>query len=123
MVLLDTNFLIYLIKKEDKIIQTFRDFFLHKEEVMISFISKIELLSFPRISEKEHKDINSVLKLITVIYIDDYIINTSINIREKYKIPLPDAIIAATALEQDVAIYTRNIKDFKKISRLNVIKI
>lgn len=41
--------------------------------------------------------------------------------RQKQKIKLPDAIIAATALVNDFVIISRNTKDFKNIEGLEVI--
>jgi len=40
---------------------------------------------------------------------------------EKYKIKLPDAIIAATAIVYDLILVTRNISDFKNIDGLHVV--
>jgi len=37
------------------------------------------------------------------------------DLKRKYNFLLPDAIIAATALHNNMEILTRNLKDFKKI--------
>ena len=37
-----------------------------------------------------------------------------------YKIKLPDAIIAATALNQDAFLVTRNVSDFQGIAGLKI---
>jgi predicted nucleic acid-binding protein len=42
-------------------------------------------------------------------------------IRKMYKIKLPDAIIAATALVYNLTLITRNVNDFKKIDGLRII--
>ena len=42
-------------------------------------------------------------------------------IRLQYKIKLPDAIIAATALEYALKLVTRNVADFNSIEGLNVV--
>ncbi|MEK9160363.1 MAG: hypothetical protein AAB383_06590 [Patescibacteria group bacterium] len=39
----------------------------------------------------------------------------------KTVIKLPDAIIAATALHRETPLFTRNIKDFKKVKGLKVV--
>ena len=49
------------------------------------------------------------------------IIDKTISIRKKYKIKLPDAIIAATALVYDLILFSRNTADFKNIQELKVI--
>ncbi len=59
---------------------------------------------------------------IAKIYIvDNDIALKTIDIRVKYKIKVPDAVIAATAIHYDLTLITRNISDFKKISELEII--
>ncbi|MEA2055024.1 MAG: PIN domain-containing protein [Candidatus Thermoplasmatota archaeon] len=47
-----------------------------------------------------------------IISLTNEIANLSIDIRRKYIIKLPDAVIAATALSNDLILVTRNEKDF-----------
>jgi predicted nucleic acid-binding protein len=42
-------------------------------------------------------------------------------LRKKYKIKLPDAIIAATAIVNDFTLISHNFKDFLKITELHFI--
>jgi len=44
----------------------------------------------------------------------------TIDLRRKYKIKLPDAVIAATALYYDLILVTRNEKDFEGIKGLEI---
>ncbi|MBS1503550.1 MAG: PIN domain-containing protein, partial [Bacteroidetes bacterium] len=44
---------------------------------------------------------------------DDDLIDEIIHIRKNYKIKIPDAFIAATALTNDLVLLTRNVEDFK----------
>jgi predicted nucleic acid-binding protein len=44
-------------------------------------------------------------------------------IRKQYRIKLPDAIIAATALVHDLTLITRNTSDFKNIEGLKIIDL
>ena len=56
------------------------------------------------------------------IYIVDHkIALLTIELRKKYKIKLPDALIASTALFYDLILITRNISDFGKIVGLQTI--
>lgn len=87
----------------------------------ISVISYIELLGFD--SDKDYlKNMQSMLALSEMHNLDKAIIETTIQLRKKYKIKLPDAIIAATAIAQQFTLITSDIKDFKKIKELNAIQ-
>lgn len=45
----------------------------------------------------------------------------SIIIRRNYRLKLPDAVIAATALHLGLPLITRNVKDFKDIPELKLL--
>lgn len=122
MVLFDTNFIIYLLKKEAKATSAFQTVFQCKT-LAVSFITKIELLSFHNLSPHQEKEISDFLDLVDVIYINDAILNTTIDLRKKLSIKTPDAIIAATALQFQADLFTRNVKDFKNIDALQLIEI
>ena len=63
----------------------------------------------------EEKFIQELLELFKTLYIDREIADKVIEIRKKGRIKLPDAIIAATAISNELFLITRNIDDFKKI--------
>jgi len=87
------------------------------EQINISVINKIELLGF---SNAEQVLIDLV-NFAAVYHINDEIIDKTIELRKKYKIKIPDAIIAATAVVNDLALISHNFKDFQKITELNFI--
>jgi len=86
-------------------------------EINISAINKIELLGFSFV-EQTLIDFVSFSK---VYPIDDETIDKTIDLRKKYKIKLPDAVIAATAIINDFTLITHNVKDFQKITELQII--
>ena len=86
----------------------------------LSIISKIEVLGFNDSSD-ELKQLVDLIDLANIIYVDDVIANKTIELRKIYKIKLPDALIAATALVYNFMLISRNISDFKKIDGLNFI--
>jgi predicted nucleic acid-binding protein len=51
-----------------------------------------------------------------MIKLTDDIVQQVIAIRQKKKIKLPDAIIAATAMEHSAVLITRNTKDFNSLA-------
>ena len=83
----------------------------------ISIISKIELLSLP----KPSKDIVDFTREALVISLQDDIINKTIDLRKKYRIQLPDAVIAATAIVFNLTLVTHNTADFKNIKGLKLV--
>lgn len=86
----------------------------------ISIITKIELLSFN--AEAEHYQI--LLDFVNesqVFDLSEEIVSSCIDIRKAFKTKLPDAIIAATAIENKLELITRNGADFKNIQTVLVI--
>ncbi len=86
----------------------------------ISAVVKIEALSFNGPKDDMQK-LEDLLKWAKMFYIDDNIIEKTIDLRKVYKNKLGDAIIAATALTYDLDLISRNLKDFKDIPYLKVI--
>ena len=119
--LLDTNSVIYY--TNDDLPQKTSDF-LDKEipkGIYLSVISEIELLGFNAASKQEALVIESFVVGSSVIPLIRPIILKTIDIRKAYKIKLPDAIIAATALVYDFTLISRNDEDFRKITGLKYI--
>ena len=85
--LFDTNAVIYYLKG------CFKSFDLNPgDEVLISFITKIELLSYESdVSEKEKIDL--FIESSSVQMIDHNLIDACIKIRKETKLKIPDAII------------------------------
>jgi len=95
---------------------------LNSSEPAISVITHIELFASPKITEKERVQLEQFVQ-IAIVYdnINADIIKHAITIRQEYKTPLPDAIIAATALAYNFTLITRNKADFKNIKGLRII--
>jgi predicted nucleic acid-binding protein len=55
-----------------------------------------------------------------IIPVDSQIARLAGFFKRKYKILLPDAIIAATSYLTNTILATRNIKDFKRIKEISV---
>lgn len=91
-------------------------------EPKISFITRIELFSSSKISETELISLNDFINIVTVLdNITTEIISICIELRKKYKLKLPDALIAATAINNDLILLTRNEKDFENVQELKFI--
>lgn len=118
--LLDTNILIYhfadtIPKKEvNKIEEIFRTSF------NISILTKIEFLGWEKHTEEGFEKAREFIGFANVFSLTDEIVDLTIDIRRQSKIKLPDAVIAATALNNNLILVTRNDNDFKDIKGLEI---
>ena len=131
-VLVDTNILVYAhdLDSEKNLVaaETLKKILASREAVL----SIQNLAEFCRVSlEKTTKTAASdVMKKIVrdlsnsskIIYYDAYVIESALEIKEKYELHFFDSLLAAAMLQENVkTIMTENEKDFKKISWLKVI--
>jgi predicted nucleic acid-binding protein len=88
--------------------------------IKISVISRIELLSWKKGTLKQLNVLEQFIINTIVLNLEEQIIVKTIDIRKLHKIKLPDAIIAATAIVNDLILLTRNVNDFKGINELKL---
>jgi len=86
------------------------------DEISISIITKIELLGFSNVEQ----NVIDFVSCSNVLTLSDDIVNKTIELRRKHKKKLPDTIIAATAIINELAVATRNTADFKDFENLSV---
>jgi predicted nucleic acid-binding protein len=113
--LLDTNAVLYILSNNKN-----REI-LRGNHLYISFVTELELLSFPAINDEEKEIINQFIKNTEIIDIDIIIKEKTIELRKRYRLKLPDAIICATALLQKCILVTNdtkliNIKEIKSVT-------
>ncbi len=114
--LADTNFLIH-INQGESVVEPFLDY-----NLAVSFITEIELLGAFSISKSQKNQFKNLLNDCLILEMNYQIKNTCIYIRNKYKIKIPDAIIAATAIEFNIPLLTSD-QGFEKIKELDLIYI
>jgi len=90
-----------------------------EESCAISIINRIELFSFKVMSEDQAKLVDFTDRC-ALIRLTDEIAERTALLRQSVKIKLPDAIVAATALQYQLILVTRNTSDFKNIPSLTV---
>jgi len=118
----DTNIVIYYLQQQfPPSVEKFVDSTLPNSQPAISVITEIELLCWKTPNEKDLKILNNFIADAWVFELEKSIKLKTVELRKANKIKLPDAIIAATALVNDLTLMTRNIKDFKSIEKLNVL--
>ena len=88
-------------------------------EFYISFVTELEILSYPSITQQEEKGIKKMLIEMPIVELNIGIKKYSIEFRRKYNLKLPDAIIAATAFELGATLIT-NDKKFLSVTEIKV---
>ena len=110
--LIDTNVLIYLSKKKIE----FDKVFSPSDKLFMSVITYMEVLGYRFTTNEEKYFIEGLCKHIPYIELDSEIVEEVIQIKQKHKIKLPDAIILATAVIGGLDLVTANVKDFIDIA-------
>lgn len=87
------------------------------DEINISVINKIELLGFINVDQ----DLIDFVNFSNIYQLDEDITELTIEVRKKYRIKLPDAIVAATALHHGFTLVTNNTTDFDKIKDIKLL--
>lgn len=95
--LLDTNFVLAILNEEESVIQIMANRAINDSDCAYSSITRMELLSFPKITPQDITLIESFLRRLHYASFSGEIEDGTILIRRRYKLKLPDAIIAATA--------------------------
>jgi predicted nucleic acid-binding protein len=115
-VLVDTNILIYLLKGD----QTAAEL-LSGKDLFISFVSQIELSSGKSLSNKQLESIGILIGSTIVLESSPSINDKASELRRNFNIKLPDAIIIATALVNNLPLVTAD-SEMIKIGQARIIK-
>jgi len=87
------------------------------DEINLSVINKIELLGFAKVDQEFIDFVN----FSNIYQLDEDITELTIELRKKYRIKLPDAIVAATAIHHGFTLVTNNTSDFDKIKSIKLL--
>jgi predicted nucleic acid-binding protein len=93
----------------------------YSEWVGYSAITRLELFGYPGLTPEEETALTEVCGEMEEVAVASNIVDRAIQIRRSVRIKTPDAIIAATALELNAVLVTRNGDDFKSIAGLHLI--
>lgn len=115
--LVDSNIVIYACASDGNAIRSF----LRCYDLQVSQITRLETLGYHRLQLADRQALRSFFGGCVVLPIDESVINEAIHLRERNKMNLADAIIAATALQQHLPLCTRNTSDFQHIHALQVV--
>ena len=114
-ILCDTNTLIHLLGNNTDVAD-----FLTGKQISISVITELELYGKQNMTSSETAIIDMLVENCFVIDLLPSIKQLVKRIKQKYKIKLPDAIIAATAIYLDIPLVTFDT-DFESVENLKLI--
>lgn len=121
-ILIDTNAAIdYLVGRLPQNGTNFISQLLNTQEAKISIIVEIELLSYNPPNPNDLRVVENFVQKCNILPLTDEIAKRTYLIRRQHRIKLPDAVIAATALEHGMELLTHNTSDFNNINGLNII--
>ncbi len=106
--LLDTNSLIYYFQGAPQLDPVFRQIGEGAARPVVSIITEIELLGFPRLTRQDEARIRSLLSGFAVVAVDERIASQAVALKRRHGLKTPDAIIAATALVENACLVTRD---------------
>jgi toxin FitB len=119
-VLVDTNILIYHTAGLREATAFLADV-IGKDDFNISILTKIEFLGWNKHDGQGFDKCRHLIKNANVFPLSDAVATRAIELRRSYGVKLADAVIAATALTEDLQLATRNVSDFKGIERLKIL--
>ena len=115
--LVDSNIIIYATAPENEWLRTWFEV----EPFAVSQISQIEVLGYHQITPEEITDLEEFLYSSNIVPVTDGATKKAIALRQRRKMSLADSILAATALENDWELVSRNVDDFEWIAELRLV--
>lgn len=116
---LDTNAIVALLQGNIQLIELPKD----ADWIGVSVISQIEFLVFPGLTQDDRQIFDQFLQRVEVMdlaTIDIVLIDKIIEIRQQYRLKLPDAIITAMAIQNSASLVTAD-QELAKVTTLMVI--
>ena len=117
--LLDTNILIGLLSHNQTVTHLLATHRVNITECAYSAITRMELLSYHGLKEEDKKIIHHLLNRMQHFPINLDIEETTIAFRQRQKGKLPDAIIAATAIQHQLKLLTLDAALSNKLAAYN----
>jgi len=120
-ILCDTDVIIEFYKNNQKIVSKLR--LIGENNIAISTITAAELI-FGAINKKELKQIKKDIKNLKTVHLNHQTEKIFLQLLEKYSLShnlkIPDALIASSAISNEIKLFTLNKKDFKFIEEVNL---
>ncbi|MEK7541585.1 MAG: PIN domain-containing protein [Patescibacteria group bacterium] len=116
---IDTNILIYYAAGDADILDFFRNN--QKAVFYLPSIVVAEFLSYPLMTPDVAEKFRDFSRSVILVNLDYAIAKAAAAVRREIKIPLADAVIAASSIITQSSLLTRNIRDFRKIKGIAIV--
>ncbi|XCN72015.1 MAG: type II toxin-antitoxin system VapC family toxin [Candidatus Electrothrix aestuarii] len=114
--LLDSNAIIYSVKPE---FDTLRRF-IAEQNPSVSAISYVEVLGYHQLTEPDKDDFVEFFDTARIVPVTQSVLIQAVALRQQRKMSLGDAIIAATALLNELTLVTANVSDFRWVEDIKL---
>lgn len=115
MICFDTNVIVYVANG------TITQDAIGVESIFYPSIVRIESLGYSNIRSIEEQRVRELFATLHEAPLTDAVIERAIQLRQDKRMSLGDAIVAATALEHELVLWTANTDDFKHIEGLHLV--
>lgn len=114
--ILDSNIIIYSTKPEYDFLRGF----IAENSPSVSAVSYVEVLGYHKLADEEKELLEEFFDSTRILPISKDIIIKAVELRQSKKMTLGDALIAATALVNNLTLVTNNTADFAWIDELKL---
>ena len=119
---LDTNILIGYLNGDQTVIDRLSQWRREGRSLFVSAITWSEVLSAPVLAPEDLNLVKEFLASFLCIPVDQTLAETAAFIKRVYRIPIPDATIAATAIKFNLPLVSRD-RDFRHIKEILLLEI
>lgn len=115
--LLDSNIIIYAAQPKHEQLRKF----IAEHAPAVSAISYVEVLGYHKLNDREREYLLQFFNAAEILHITQLVLDRAVSLRQRNKMSLGDALVAATALVHDLTLLTHNVDDFKRIKDLKLL--
>lgn len=116
LLLLDSNLIIFARQPAYRGLRTF----IARHAPSVSAVSKVEVLGYHALTQDETQSLAAFFEAAQVLPISERVIDHAVELRQRRRMSLGDALIAGTALAINLVLATHNTDDFDWIDALTV---